>query len=122
MTTTIGPVANGSMEDEGPLFFNEPRRRSSVIDHGDATRFIESKRNPSPASLITGGGDTHILKTAEGKKLKGKAKVKKGSAGKNLAKEAKKKKKGSFGEVYEAVSAPKKGERVKESNRVARCL
>jgi hypothetical protein len=119
MTTNIHPMPNGGFEDEGPLFFNE-HRRTSVIDHSDATRFLESKRSPNPASLIAGAGKTNLLKSAEGKKTKSKSKVKKGTEAKNLAKEAKGKgKKGSFGEKYSPVKAPGKGVRVAES---ARCL
>jgi len=117
MTTNIRPLCNGGPEDdEGPVRF-PVQRRTSVTDHCDVTRFLESNRKPTPQSIIKGAGKTNILEAAEGRTNKKKAKVKKGKEAKNLAKEAKKKKRGSFGEVYEAVSAPKKGERVKESNR-----
>lgn len=116
MKSNIYPVANGSpFDEEGPVRF-PPQRCTSVIDHGDVTRFLES-RKVTPQSIIKGAGKTNILETAEGRTNKKKTKVKKGKEAKNLAKEAKKKKKGAFGEVYEAVKTPSKGERVTESNR-----
>lgn len=113
MTTNICPTANGSPYDDEPAIF-PTQRRTSVIDHRDVTRLLESQRKPTVKSLIKGGGKTNILKTAEGKEPSSGAKLKKGTKAKNLAKEAKKKKRGMFGEVYEAAKVSKKGERVKE--------
>jgi len=91
-------------DEEGPVVF--PLRPVSVIDHGDVTRLLESKRKKSNKA---------ILRAADGHKPKGTKKLKKFPGGKNLAKEASKKKKGPFGNVEKPVAAKGKGIRVTES-------
>jgi len=100
MASTIVPLPNSGPDDEG-FGVVWPAPESGLV------RLREAKRSMK-----------RTLKAAEGVLSKTKASVKKPKLGKNLAKEAKGNRRGPFGEAYAPVSAPSKGERVKESRQL----
>lgn len=116
MSTTIFPIiSSGPLDDDrGPRF---PASTGRGMGHGQSKRLRESKGPGLQAEPKIGA--KKFIKAAEGKAIKGKKKVKKGSKPKNLrASEAKNQKKGLFGEKYSPPSGNTgKGVRVAESAR-----